>query len=60
MTHHQLDDHQMVMISQYYPGIYNQLVPDQGEQYFLFYFFVVCNNLSLDRSFTSTKTQKRC
>ncbi|KAK4733395.1 hypothetical protein R3W88_007656 [Solanum pinnatisectum] len=31
MNHHQLDDHQMVMISQYYPGIYNQLVPDQGE-----------------------------
>ncbi|XP_055828194.1 homeobox-leucine zipper protein ATHB-40-like [Solanum dulcamara] len=30
MTHHQLDDHQMVM-SQYYPAIYNQLVPDQGE-----------------------------
>ncbi|XP_049345763.1 homeobox-leucine zipper protein ATHB-21-like [Solanum verrucosum] len=32
MTHHQLDDHQMVMISQYYTGINTQLVPDhQGE-----------------------------
>ncbi|KAK6793475.1 hypothetical protein RDI58_006928 [Solanum bulbocastanum] len=31
MSHYQLDDHQMVMISQYNPGIYNQLVPDQGE-----------------------------
>ncbi|KAH0701703.1 hypothetical protein KY285_015981 [Solanum tuberosum] len=28
MTHHQLDDHQMVMISQYYTGINTQLVPD--------------------------------
>ncbi|TMW82739.1 hypothetical protein EJD97_005095 [Solanum chilense] len=32
MTHHQLDDHQMVMISQYHPGINTQLAQDhQGE-----------------------------
>ncbi|CAN4093586.1 unnamed protein product [Withania somnifera] len=31
MTHYQLDDHQMVMISQNYPGI-TQVVPVQGEE----------------------------
>ncbi|CAK9150726.1 unnamed protein product [Ilex paraguariensis] len=28
--HHEVDD-QMILISQYYPGIYTQLVPEQGE-----------------------------